>query len=110
MVGRLCAGLAASASGKAGMALLLQAALVVLAGRNNLAFDGRLESDVRAAHLAAPVVGARRGPVAVAVLGQLGRGPHALDEVVVLVIAELLGPDRRQPRDQHQLVRWAGAA
>src|SRR3546814_2150573 len=54
--------------GHAGVALLLKSALLL--GLVELSVDDGSEARVGAAHVARPVIGARRRPVAVAVLGK----------------------------------------
>src|SRR5690606_3445720 len=59
---------------------------------------------IEAADMAAPVVAARRRPVATAIPGKGRRRQHALDEIAVLVVAELFRPDWREAGDEDQLV------
>src|SRR3546814_699267 len=80
--------------GKAGMALLLEAAFAVLAKAVVFSLDRQLL--VQTTHLSAPVVGPRRGMIAPAPIREFGRRHHARREIAILVIAQLL--DRQSTR------------
>src|SRR3546814_4937368 len=85
--------------GKAGMALLLEAAFAVLAKAVVFSLDRQLL--VQTTHLSAPVVGPRRGMIAPAPIREFGRRHHARREIAILVIAQLLRADRGQAGNQH---------
>ena len=78
------------------MTLLLQTAFV----RHSavLAVKHRSQDLVRSANLAAPIVRARLRPVAIDAVRQRRRGEHTRRKIAILVIAQLLRPDRREAR------------
>src|SRR3546814_7509809 len=85
-----------------GMALLLEPAFFV--GEAAFLIDRGGEAVMEAAHLAAPIVRTRSGLVSVVAAGQRLCVCDAGYEVVVLVVTQLLGADRRETGKQHQHV------